>query len=105
MVVASRMRITLRAYDSKQLEVAIKEILDAATRTGAMVSGPVPLPTKVRRFTVLRSPHISKDSREYFLQRVHKRLVDITQPSSKTMDVLQRLTVPNGVEVSVKVIQ
>lgn len=105
MVAANKMRITLRAYDSGQLEIATKEILDAATRTGAMVSGPVPLPTRERRFTVIRSPHINKDSREYFVQRVHKRLVDITQPSAKTMDVLTRLTVPNGVEVKVKVIQ
>lgn len=105
MVAANKMRITLRAYDSEQLETAIKEILDAATRTGAHVSGPVPLPTRIRRFTVIRSPHISKDSREYFEQRIHKRLVDITQPSSKTMDVLQRLTVPDGVAVKVQVIQ
>lgn len=105
MVAANKMRITMRAYDSRQLEIATKEILDAATRTGALVSGPVPLPTRIRRFTVLRSPHINKDSREYFEQRIHKRLVDITQPSAKTMDVLQRLTVPNGVEVKVKVIQ
>ena len=105
MVAANKMRITLRAYDSGQLEVATKEILDAATRTGAVVSGPVPLPTVRRRFTVIRSPHVSKDSREYFEQRLHKRLVDITQPSAKTMDVLTRLSVPNGVEVSVKVMQ
>ena len=104
MVAANKMRITLRAYDSGKLEIATKEILDAAARTGAMVSGPVPLPTRKRKFTVIRSPHISKDSREYFVQRVHKRLVDITQPSAKTMDVLQRLTVPNGVAVKVQVI-
>lgn len=104
-VAANKMRIVLRAYDSGQLEVATKEILDAAMRTGAVVSGPVPLPTMRRRFTVIRSPHISKDSREYFEQRLHKRLVDIAQPSAKTMDVLTRLAVPNGVEVSVKVMQ
>lgn len=99
------MRITLRAYDSGQLEVAAEEILDAAARTGAVVNGPVPLPTIRRRFAVIRSPHNYGASREYLEQRLHKRLIDITQPSAKTMDVLTRLSVPNGVEVSVKVMQ
>lgn len=101
---AGKMRITLRAYDSAQLESATEQILDAATRTGAQVAGPIPLPTIRRRFTVIRSPHVNKDSREHFELRLHKRLVDIVEPSTKTMDVLQRLNVPNGVEVSVKVI-
>lgn len=105
MVTANKMRIVLRSYDTAQLEVATEEILDAATRTGAVVNGPVPLPTKRRRFTVIRSPHVYKDSREHFEQRIHKRLIDIRQPSAKTMDVLTRLNVPNGVEVSVKVMQ
>ncbi len=100
----AKMRLTILAYDSAQLEDATKQILDAATRTGAKIAGPVPLPTVRRRFTVIRSPHVNKDSREHFELRMHKRLVDIVEPSSKTMDVLQRLNVPNGVEVRVKVI-
>ncbi len=100
-----KMRITLRGYDSGQLEQATEQILDAATRTGALVAGPVPLPTMRRRFTVTRSPHVNGRAREYFELRLHKRLVDIVEPSTKTMDVLQRLSVPSGVEVSVKVIQ
>ena len=101
----NKMRITLRGYYSGQLEHATEQILDAATRTGALISGPVPLPTVRRRFTVIRSPHVNGNSREYFELRLHKRLVDIVEPSTKTMDVLQRLSVPNGVEVSVRVIQ
>ena len=100
-----KMRIMLRGYDAPLLEQATEQILDAAARTGAQIAGPVPMPTRRRRFTVIRSPHITKDSREHFEHWLHKRLVDIVEPSSKTMDVLQRLNVPNGVEVSVKVIQ
>ncbi len=100
-----KMRLLLRSYDAPLLEHATQLILDAATRTGAQISGPVPMPTRQRRFTVIRSPHITKDSQEHFELWLHKRLIEVVEPTSKTMDVLQRLQVPTGVEVSVKVLQ
>ena len=84
------------------LDVSAQQILDAAERTGAQITGPVPLPTAIRRFCVIRGPHIDKDSREHFELRVHKRLIDILEPSSKTIDSLTRLNVPAGVDIAIK---
>ena len=97
-----RIRIRLKAYDHSAIETAAKEIVETAQRTGADVLGPVPLPTRIEKFTVLRSPFIDKDSREQFEIRTHKRLVDILDPSSKTVDALMRLSLPAGVDIEIK---
>lgn len=95
-------RIRMEAYDHTVLEKAAAEIVQTAKRTGAKVSGPVPLPTRVERYTVLRSPHVDKKSREQFEIRTHKRLVDITEPTSKTVDALDKLNMPAGVFIKIK---
>ena len=95
-------RIHLKAYDHKVLDVSTVEIVNTAKRTGAQVKGPIPLPTKKEIFTVLSSPHIDKNSREHFEVRTHNRLIDITGPSSKTIDSLTRINVPAGVDISIK---
>ena len=100
--VTEKIRIRLEAYDSEILDQSAKEIVETAKRTGAKVCGPVPLPTRIERYTVLRSPHIDKKSREQFEIRTHKRIVDITEPTAKTMDALGRLNLPAGVYVKVK---
>jgi small subunit ribosomal protein S10 len=97
-----RIRIRLKAYDHRVLDQSAAFIVDAAERTGASVSGPIPLPTTIKKFTVIRSPHIDKDSREQFEIRTHKRLIDILEPSSRTVDALMRLQVPSGVDVEIK---
>ena len=97
-----KIRIVLKAFDHRVLDISSQQILDTAERTGAQVAGPVPLPTSKRRFTVIRSPHVFKDSREYFELWVHKRLIDILDPSSKTIDSLTRLNVPAGVDIAIK---
>ncbi|MBF8267593.1 MAG: rpsJ [Dehalococcoidia bacterium] len=97
-----KIRIVLRAFDHRILDQSAIQIVEAAERTGAGVSGPVPLPTSIRRFCVIRGPHIDKDSREHFELRSHKRLIDILDPSSKTIDALTRLNVPAGVDISIK---
>ena len=97
-----RIRIRLKAYDHRILDQSAALIVDAAERTGASVSGPIPLPTEIKKFTVIRSPHIDKDSREQFEIRTHKRLIDILEPSSRTVDALMRLQVPSGVDVEIK---
>lgn len=97
-----RIRIRMEAYDHRSLDSSAKEIVDAARRTNARVSGPVPLPTRIERYTVLRSPHIDKKSREQFELRSHKRLIDIHEPNSRTVEVLNRLVVPAGVFVKIK---
>ncbi len=97
-----KIRIVLKAFDHRVLDVSAQQILDAAERTGAQITGPVPLPTAIRRFCVIRGPHIDKDSREHFELRVHKRLIDILEPSSKTIDSLTRLNVPAGVDIAIK---
>lgn len=97
-----KIRIRLRAYDHRILDQSVKEIIDVATRTGAKVSGPIPLPVKKERFTVLRSPHVDKKSREQFEIRTHKRLLDIIEPTSKTVDALMKLQLPAGVDVEIK---
>ncbi len=97
-----KIRIVLKAYDHKILDISATQILEAAERTGAQVAGPVPLPISIRRFCVIRSPHVDKDSQEHFELRTHKRLIDILEPTSKTIDALTRLTVPAGVDISIK---
>jgi small subunit ribosomal protein S10 len=97
-----RIRIRLKAYDHRVLDQSVRQIVDTAERTGAIVVGPVPLPTKIERFTVIRSPFIDKDSQEQFEIRTHKRLIDVVEPSSKTIDALVRLNLPAGVDVEIK---
>ena len=99
---AQKIRIVLKAFDHKTLDLSVAQIVDTAEQTGAVVVGPVPLPTHIRRFCVIRSPHIDKDSREHFEIRTHKRLVDIHEPTSKTIDALTRLNMPAGVDISIK---
>tara|TARA_B100000029_G_scaffold206082_1_gene203886 strand:- start:567 stop:875 length:309 start_codon:yes stop_codon:yes gene_type:complete len=95
-------RIRLKAYDHRVLDTSAKEILDTAKRTGADVRGPIPLPTRVEKFTVLRSPHIDKKSREQFEIRTHKRLMDIIDPTPQTVDALMKLDLAAGVDVEIK---
>jgi small subunit ribosomal protein S10 len=97
-----KIRIRLKAYDHRVLDQSVRQIVDTAERTGAIVVGPVPLPTKIERFTVIRSPFIDKDSQEQFEIRTHKRLIDVVEPSSKTIDALVRLNLPAGVDVEIK---
>jgi len=97
-----QIRIKLKAYDHRLLDQSARQIVEAAERTGAAVAGPVPLPTSIDKFTVLRSPHIHKDAREQFEIRTHKRLIDIMEPTSKTVDTLMRLQLPSGVDIEIK---
>lgn len=97
-----KIRIRLKAYDHRILDQSAVLIVEAAERTGAAVAGPVPLPTEKKKFCVIRSPHIDKDSREQFEIRTHKRLVDILDPTSKTVDALMRLQLPSGVDIEIK---
>ncbi len=97
-----KIRIRLKAYDHRLLDQSAIQIVEAAERTGAVVVGPVPLPTKTEKFTVIRSPFIDKDSREQFEIRTHKRLIDILDPGSKTIDTLMRLNLPSGVDIEIK---
>ena len=98
----SNMRIRLKAYDSRLLDQSVKEIVETAKRTGARVVGPIPLPIKIQRFTVLRSPHVDKKSREQFEQRTYKRLIEIIEPTQQTVDALMRLDLSAGVDVEIK---
>jgi len=95
-------RIVLRAFDHRILDQSAAQIVESAERSGARVAGPVPLPTRIKRFCVIRSPHIDKDSQEHFEIRTHKRLIDILEPTSKTIDALTRLELPAGVDISIK---
>ena len=97
-----RIRIRLKAYDHRVLDQSTTEIVDTAKRTGASVAGPIPLPTSRSVTTVLRSPHVDKKSREQFEMRVHKRLLEILEASNKTVDALQKLDLPAGVDVEIK---
>ena len=97
-----RIRIVLKSYEHRLLDQSSVQIVEAAERTGAAVVGPVPLPTRIRRFCVIRSPHVDKDSREHFELRTHKRLVDIMDPTPKTIDALTQLQMPAGVDISIK---
>ncbi|MBI2911674.1 MAG: 30S ribosomal protein S10 [Chloroflexi bacterium] len=97
-----KIRIRLKAYDHKILDQSAAQIVETAERTGAAVAGPIPLPTQVEKFCVIRSPHIDKDSREQFEMRTHKRLIDILEPTSKTVDALMRLNLPAGVDIQIR---
>ena len=97
-----KIRIRLKAYDHRVLDISAQQIVESAERTGAVVSGPVPLPTRIRKYTVLGSPFIDKDSRDQFEMRTHKRLIDILEPSSTTIDTLMKLQVPSGVDIEIK---
>jgi len=97
-----RIRIRLKAYDHRVLDQSVKQIVETAERTGAKVVGPVPLPTKIERFSVIRSPFIDKRSMEQFEIRTHKRLIDVIDPTSKTIDTLMRLNLPAGVDIEIK---
>jgi small subunit ribosomal protein S10 len=97
-----KIRIRLKAYDHRLLDQSTGEIVDTAKRTGAGVAGPVPLPTKINKFTVLRSPHVDKKSREQFEIRTHKRLLDILEPTQQTLDALMKLDLSAGVDVEIK---
>ncbi len=95
-------RIRLKAYDHQLIDQAAEKIVDTAKRSGSAVSGPIPLPTKREIVTILRSPHVNKDSREQFERRTHKRLIDVVKPSPKTVEALMSLELPAGVEIEIK---
>lgn len=99
-----QIRIRLKAYDFRVLDKSTSDIVETVKRTGGRVSGPVPLPTRIERFTVLRSPHCDKKSQETFEQRTHKRLIDILMPTAKTVDELKKLNLPAGVDINIKII-
>ena len=99
---SEKIRIRLKAYDYRLLDQSATEIVDTAQRTGARISGPIPLPTHIQRFTVLRSPHVDKKSREQFEIRTHKRLLDIVDPTPQTVDALMKLDLASGVDVEIK---
>lgn len=102
-IATERIRIRMEAYDTRALDAAAREIVEHARRTNARVSGPIPLPTQIERYTVLRGPHIDKKSREQFEMRTHKRLIDIYEANARTVEALNRLVVPAGVFVKIKV--
>jgi len=101
-MVGDRIRIRMEAYDHRVLDLSAAEIVETSKRTGARVKGPIPLPTRIERYTVLRSPHIDKKSREQFEIRTHKRLIDIEEPTVKTVDALNKLNMPAGVYIKIK---
>lgn len=103
MAVKNKIRIRLKAYDHRVLDQSAQRIVETAERTGATVVGPVPLPTRLERFTVRRSTFIDKDSQEHFEVRTHKRVIDVLEPDSKTIDTLMRLNLPAGVDIEIKI--
>lgn len=105
MAAQQRIRIRLRAYDHEVVDQSARKIVETVVRTQAEVNGPIPLPTERHRYCVIRSPHKDKDSREHFEMRIHKRLLDIVNPTPKTVDSLQRLDLPAGVDIEIKVHQ
>lgn len=102
MDISQNIRIRLKAYDAAVLDKSSLEIVDTAKRTGAQVRGPIPLPTKIERYCVLRSPHVNKKSREHFEMRTHKRLLEIVEPTPQTIDALMKLDLASGVDVQIK---
>ncbi len=98
-----RIRIRLKAYDHRVIDLSAHEISETVKRTGAKVAGPIPLPTRVERYTVQRSPHVDKKSMETFEQRTHKRLIDILDPTAHTVDELKKLNLPAGVDITIKI--
>jgi small subunit ribosomal protein S10 len=102
MAAKQKIRIRLKAFDHRILDQSAQQIVDTAERTGALVAGPIPLPTKIEKFSVIRSPFIDKDSQEQFEIRTHRRLIDILEPTQKTINALMRLNLPAGVDVEIK---
>lgn len=102
MAKSQNIRIRLKAFDHRLLDTSAREIVETAKRTGAQVQGPVPLPSRIERFTVLTSPHVDKDARDQYEIRTHKRLMDIVEPTDKTVDALMKLELPAGVDVQIK---
>jgi len=102
MAAATKIRIRLKAYDHRLLDQSASEIVDTAKRSGARVAGPIPLPTRINKFTVLRGPHVDKKAREQFEIRTHKRLLDILEPTQQTLDALMKLDLSAGVDVEIK---
>ena len=102
MIPTEKIRIRLKAYDHKLLDQSTHEIVDTARRTGSSVAGPIPLPTSVKKFCILRSPHVDKKSREQFEMRTHRRLLDILEPTQQTIDLLMKLELSPGVDVVIK---
>jgi small subunit ribosomal protein S10 len=98
-----RIRIRLQAYDHRVLDQAVSDIIETAKGTGARVVGPIPLPTKLERYTVNRSPHVDKKSMDQFEMRTHKRLLDLVEPTAKTVDELKKLNLPAGVDITIKI--
>jgi small subunit ribosomal protein S10 len=101
-MVKQKVRIRLKAYDHKILDQSAQQIVEAAERTGALVAGPVPLPTKIERYSVIRSAFVDKDSQEQFEVRTHKRLIDVMDPSQQTINALMKLNLPAGVDIEIK---
>ncbi len=99
---SNKIRIKLKAYEHRSLDLAASKIVETVKRTGGKVSGPVPLPTEIQKYTILRAVHKDKDSREQFEMRTHKRLIDISSPSKETIDALQHLDLPSGVDIEIK---
>ncbi|MEC8024300.1 MAG: 30S ribosomal protein S10 [Myxococcota bacterium] len=99
---SNKIRIRLKAYDHKLLDQSVSEITDTVRRTGARIAGPIPLPTKINKYTVLRGPHVDKKSREQFEIRTHKRMIDILEPTQQTLDALMKLDLSAGVDVEIK---
>mgnify|MGYP000713443951 CR=1 FL=1 len=102
MATNQKIRIRLKAFDHRLIDRSAMEIVDTAKRTGALVKGPIPLPTKIERYTLLRSPHVDKSSRDQFEIRTHKRIMDIIEPTEKTVDALMKLDLAAGVDVEIK---
>ncbi len=102
MIPADKIRIRLKGYDHKLLDLSTREIVDTARRTGAIIVGPIPLPTSTNKYTILRSPHVDKKSREQFEMRTHRRLLDILEPTQQTIDALMKLELSAGVDVEIK---
>ena len=100
---AQNIRIRLKAFDHEIIDQSTKKIVETVNRTDATIRGPIPLPTDKHRYTVIRGPHVDKDSREHFEMRIHKRLIDILEPNPKTVDSLQRLELPAGVDIELKI--
>lgn len=97
-----RIRVKIKAYDARVIDATCKDIINTALTTGAKISGPIPLPTRIEKFTVLTSPHTDKNAREQFEMRIHKRLIDILEPTNKTIDSLTHLDLPAGVDLEIK---
>jgi len=99
---SNKVRVKIKGFDHRLVDQSVKQIIEAVERTGAIITGPVPLPTHIEKFCVIRSPNIDKDSREQFEIRTHKRLIDILRPTSKTIDALTQIDLPSGIKIDIK---